>query len=312
MRSRPRRSVAWGLLRLSKLFVYQHYFGWALAWLALTPAALHRHGATASMCLFLLGSMGIVTCACSADDIAGFRNGSDAVNYRASERRRNIQAKPLLSGAIAEREAVAFAACAAVVAAAAGMAAFWALSWQAPLAAYVIYVAGAVFSVQYSAGLRFSYHRGGAETLLCLATASGLLAPYLAVERHVSAPAVIQALLLGLWLVMVSSYSNVNDAEGDAAVGRRTLAVTTGPGTFKAMMVVFFLASAGLVCGLALGTRWPWWTLLTMLPATALHATQLYVGPVRGQWLRARKRGLRAYDLGFLGIGIPTLFVLLR
>jgi 1,4-dihydroxy-2-naphthoate octaprenyltransferase len=308
---RQTRTVLYGLFRLSKVMVYQHYYGWALAWLLLSSQALRRPGTTAAMLMFLLGSIAIVSCACTVDDIVGFRNGSDAENYQAGERARKIQSKPLLSGAITEREAVAFWFGSAAVAVLAGLAAFWLLRWHAPVAAYIFYAVGAILSVQYSAGLRFSYHRLGAETLLCLATASGLLAPYLAAGGRWSAPAVIEALLVGLWLVMVSSYSNVNDIAGDRGVGRKTLAVTASPKTFKAAMVLLVFVSAGLTCALAFATSWPWWTLLTMLPAISFHAWQLYLGPVREQWLRARRIGLHAYDLGFLGIGIPTLYMLL-
>lgn len=256
----PRRSAATrlrGLFRLSKIAVYQHYYGWALAWLMAGRAAGRQGGATAAMLLFLLGSAGIVSAACAADDIAGFRNGSDAINYQAGERSRKIHKKPLLSGALTEGEALVFAACAGAVTVIAGAAAFWALDWSAPVAAWVLYLAGAAFSVQYSEGLKLSYRTGGAETLLCLATAFGLLAPYIAVAHGWSPAAVIVAMLLGLWLVMVSSYSNVNDARGDGEVGRKTLAVATGPGVFKTVMVVLFLTSAGLSCMLAFGTNWP-------------------------------------------------------
>ncbi|SDZ46698.1 1,4-dihydroxy-2-naphthoate octaprenyltransferase [Amycolatopsis xylanica] len=309
--TRSVREVLGGLFWLSKIAVYQHYFGWALAWLALSPSASARPGVTAAMLLFLVGSIAIVACACSADDLVGFRNGSDATNYQAGERQRNIKRKPLLSGALAEREVVMFVVASGALAVVAGIAAFWALDWQAPLEAYVGYFVGFAASVQYSAGLRLSYHSGGSETLLCLSTASGLLAPYLAVERSWSPQAVFMGLLLGFWLVMVSSYSNVNDAEGDRQAGRRTLATVGSPATVRAVMVALVLVSIGLVVALAAGTGWPWWTLLTMVPATALHVAQLYVGPVRGQYLRARRLGLYAYDLGFLGIGIPTLFVFL-
>ncbi|WP_445518661.1 UbiA family prenyltransferase [Streptomyces sp. NEAU-174] len=309
-RTRSGGDVARGLFRLSKIFVYQNYFGWGMAWLTLSPQARDRPGTTAAMLLFLLGSMGIVTCTCATDDLVGFRNGSDARNYKAGDTKRDIRGKPLLSGAVTEREAVRFIACAASVAVLAGTGAFWALDWRAPAVAYLLYGVGFFFSVQYSAGLRLSYHRGGAETLLCLATTAGLLAPYLAVERHWSSPAVLVGLLLGLWLVMVSSYSNVNDADGDRSVGRRTLAASTGPRVYKTAMAVFFLASATLICVLGLATRWPWWTVLTLLPATALHAAQLREGPLRGRWLSARKLGLYAYDLGFLGLLAPALYVL--
>lgn len=301
------RKVAGGLFRLSKIRVFQHYFGLVLAWLMLSPAARHRPGATAAMLLFLLGSAAIVACACSADDIAGFRNGSDAMNYKAHERLRDIRAKPLLSGAVSERQAVAFCVVSGAVAVVAGLAAFWRLGWQAPAAAYVLYLGGFAVSVQYSAGLKISYHRGGAESLLCLTTAAGLLAPFLAVNRHWSPPAVVSALLLGLWLVMVSSCSNVNDAEGDGRAGRRTLAVTAGPAALKAAMATFFVVSIGLILVLPLSApRWPLWTPLTALPAIVAHAGQLRAGPGRGRWLEARRLGLIAYNLGFLGIGLPA------
>jgi len=303
--------VAGGLLRLAKIKVFQHYFGWALAWLMLSPEALRRPGTTPAMVLFLLGSAAIVACACAADDIAGLRNGSDAMNYTAGERLRDIRAKPLLSGAVTERQALAFAVAAGAVAVAAGLAAFWQLRWQAPVLAYALYLAGFAAGVQYSAGLKISYHRGGAEVLLCLTTAAGLLAPFVAVNRRWSAPAVVAALLLGLWLVMVSSCSNVNDAAGDGAAGRRTLAVATSEAVRNAVMVTFLVVSVGLVVTLTFsGPGWPLWTPLTALPAIVVHARQLAAGPGRGHWLEARRLGLIAYNLGFVGIGIPAYFAL--
>ncbi|HEU5158568.1 MAG TPA: UbiA family prenyltransferase [Streptosporangiaceae bacterium] len=299
--------MAGGLFRLAKIKVFQHYFGLTLAWLMLSPGALHRPGTTPAMSLFLLGSAAIVACACSADDIAGFRNGSDAINYRAGERLRDIRAKPLLSGAVSERQAVVFSVAAGAIAVAAGLAAFWQLRWQAPVAAYVLYLAGFIVSVQYSAGLKISYRPGGAEVLLCLTTAAGLLAPFVAVNRGWSPPAVVAALLLGLWLVMVSSCSNVNDAAGDRMAGRRTLAVAASQTALTAAMVAFFVVSVGLVFVLTVSdARWPPWTPLAVLPAIAAHARQLAAGPGRGHWLEARRLGLIAYNLGFLGIAAPA------
>lgn len=310
----PSRSVGQtlnGLFRLSKLFVYQNYYGWGMAWLLLSPAAGDRSGSTPAMLLFLLGSMGIVTCTCALDDLVGYRNGSDAKNYRSGETKRSIRGKPLLSGAVREQEAVAFVIGSATVGVLAGLGAFWALDWQAPAEAYVLYGVGFLASVQYSAGLRLSYYPGGGETLLCLGTAAGLLAPFTAVQREWSTAPVLVALLLGIWLVMVSSYSNVNDAAGDRTVGRRTLAATTPPYVYKSAMVLFFLVSVGTVCALATTTELPWWSVLTLLPATAIHLAQLREGPLREQWLKARKLGLLAYDVGFVGLLIPVLTVVL-
>lgn len=296
-----------GLVRLSKVGVIQHYFGLFLAWLLLNRAALERPGTTPAMLLFLLGSAAIVACACAADDVAGYRNGSDAINYQEGETLRDIRKKPLLSGAVTERQAIGFAISAGTAALLAGALAFWVLRWQAPAEAYVVYAAGFFFSVQYSVGMKVSYRRGGGETLLCLSTAAGLLAPFLAVNREWTWAAVIQSLLLGLWMVMVSSYSNMNDAEGDRSVSRKTLAVTAAPAVITAMQVVLFLTSASLLIWISLGDL-PRWTLLASLPTIALHGAQLFHGPHKKNWLRARNLGLIAYNFGFAGLAVPMLF----
>lgn len=304
-------SVLHALLMLSKAGMHQQYYAWAAAWLLFTPAALQRSGTIPAMLLFLLGTICLISCTCAADDIVGLRNGMDADNYKMDEQVRKIQNKPLLTGFLSEREALIFCAVTGFVLLAAGTAAFWILGWHAPVWAYISYYGSAALCVQYSIGLRFSYHRFGSETLLCVGVACSMLSPYLAVEGHWSGSAGLESVLIGLWLVMVSSYSNANDASGDRKAGRKTLAAATKPHTFKTSMVVLFLASTGLVCALVLTMEWPWWTLLTMLPAITAQAVQLYLGPVREQWLKARRLGLRAWNLGFLGIVPPALFMLL-
>jgi 1,4-dihydroxy-2-naphthoate polyprenyltransferase len=304
---RSTRSVLTGFARLSKLNVYQHYFGLALAWLMLPSWALHRPGATAALLLFLVSQVGVVACTCAADDLTGYRNGSDAANYRPGDLGRNYRTKPLLTGVLTERDVVAFVAVSGTVAVVAGLAGFTVLGWHVPPAAVAIFVC-ALATTQYSAGLRVSYVPAGTEILLCLATAAGLLYPYLALARQLSAEAIIVSFILGLWLVMVSTYSNVKDAAGDAAVGRRTLA-TMGSAVFKPAMVVFYLCYLGLTFALALATSWPWWALLTLLPVTTMRTIQLYEGPIRNHWLAARKIGFLSYDVGFLGLLIPAVLI---
>lgn len=303
---RQRRQFWTGLLRLSKVGVVQHYFGLFLAWLLLDRATVERPGTTPAMLLFLLGSAAIVASACAADDVTGYRNGSDAVNYREGETLRDIRKKPLLSGAVTEQQAIIFTVAAGATALLAGALAFRALDWQAPVEAYVIYGAGFFFSVQYSAGIRVSYRVGGAELLLCLSTAAGLLAPFLALNGEWTRAAVVQALLLGLWLVMVSSCSNMNDAEGDRSVGRRTLAVAATPAVATAAMVTVFLLSTSLLIWTSLADL-PRWALLTVLPTVVVHGMQLFHGPHRKNWLRARNLGLVAYNFGFVGLAVPMI-----
>ncbi|MCA2211626.1 prenyltransferase [Jidongwangia harbinensis] len=307
--TRSARRVAVGLLRLSKCFVYQQYYGWALVWFMLPAEVRQAPGTIAAMCWYLLGTGAIISCACAADDLVGFRNGSDAVNYRSGTTLRKLSNKPLLSGAVTERQARTFVLCAAVVAVLSGAAAFGSLGWDAPPAAYALYAAGFALSVQYSTGLRVSYHPGGGETTLWLSVAAGLLAPYVAVTGDWSTGAVLAAFLLGLWQVLVSSYSNVNDITGDSGAGRRTLAVTLPRRALRRVLVGLVGTSAAGVCALVVVTPWPWWTLLTTAPAIALHGWQLYVGPVLGDWLRARRIGFLAFDAGFLGLALPTFAV---
>ncbi|WFB10756.1 prenyltransferase [Streptomyces sp. LX-29] len=306
-RSAP--GVARAFVRLSKVTVYQHFFPWALAVALLDGAALDRSGAVLALALFLVASAAIVACTSAVDDIVGYRNGSDAANYREGDLGRDIRRKPLLSGAITEREARLFAAATGALTLLAGLGGFAALGWDVPAESILVFLAVAACAVQYSGGFRFSFRTGGSETMLGLSTAGGLIFPYVALARGWSPAAVLEALIMGLWLVMVISYSNVNDKEGDAAVGRKTLAVVSGPKVFKTAMVLFFVADVGLLAGWALLPSVPWWGVLTLLPAVALHAAQLRYGVAQENWLKARLCGFVAYDLGFLGLLVPTLFI---
>ncbi|GLV72706.1 UbiA family prenyltransferase [Streptomyces hygroscopicus] len=306
---RSPRGIARSFLRLSKVTVYQHFFPWALALAMLDGAALDRSGAIPAMALFLVASAAIVACTSAVDDIVGNRNGSDAANYKEGDLGRDIRRKPLLSGAVTEREAQIFAAATGVLALLTGLGGFAALGWAVPLESVLVFLAVGACSVQYSGGFRFSFRTGGSETMLGLVTAGGLVFPYLALARRWSAAAVLEALIMGLWLVMVISYSNVNDKDGDAAVGRKTLAVVSGPKVFKGAMVLFFAADVGLLAAWALLPAVPWWGALTLLPAVALHAAQLRFGVGQDNWLKARLCGFIAYDLGFLGLLGPTLFI---
>ena len=308
---RPGRTpgqVAWAFVRLSKITVYQHFFPWALALALLDGQARTRPGAAAALTLFLLASAAIVACTSAVDDIIGYRNGSDAANYKEGDLGRDIRRKPLLSGMITVREAQVFAVATGVAALVTGLAGFAALGWDVPPESVVIFLLVAVCAVQYSGGVRFSFHAGGSETMLGLVTAGGLLFPYLALARAWSTAAVLEALAMGLWLVMVISCSNVNDREGDAAVGRRTLAVVSSPRTFKGAMVAFYVADLVLLGAFVALPEVPWWAALTLLPAVALHGAQLWWGAGQENWLKARLYGFVAYDLGFLGLLAPTLF----
>jgi 1,4-dihydroxy-2-naphthoate polyprenyltransferase len=296
-----------GLARISKVSVYLHFFPWTLAALLLSPAALARPGAIAALALFLLSSAGIVAATATIDDIIGLRNGSDAANYIRPGFRRDIRRKPLLSGALTERQAIVFAVVAEAFALVTGAAAFAVLDWDVPVSAVVIFVACAVLGPQYSGGLRFSYHLGGSEFLLGVGTVGGFLFPYLAVEGRWTTAGVLQGVLMGLWLVMLVSCSNVGDRDGDASVGRRTLPVAAPMWVVKGALVAYLVVSVATIAGLAASPVMPWWTALALLPATALHGAQLYLAIARDRWRTARIAAFVAYDLGFLGLAVANL-----
>ncbi|MGA5301839.1 UbiA family prenyltransferase [Nucisporomicrobium flavum] len=294
--------VVVGLARISKLSVYLHFFPWVLAALLVSPAALDRPGAIPALVLFLLASAGLVAATATVDDIVGYRNGSDAANYTRPGFRRDIRRKPLLSGALTMREAVVFAVLAEAFAVVTGFAGFAVLDWDVPVSAVVVFILVTVFGPQYSGGLRFSYHLGGAELLLGVGTLGGLLFPYLAVEGRWTWAAVLQGALMGLWLVMLVSCSNVGDREGDAQVGRRTLPVVAPMSTVKAAVVAYLVLSVAIIGVFALVTTGPWWALAVLAPATALHVAQVHLAVVRDRWRSARVAAFVAYDLGFLGL----------
>ncbi|MEW2443725.1 UbiA family prenyltransferase [Micromonospora marina] len=293
--------VVAGLARISKISVYLHFFPWALAVLSLSPAALERPGAIPAMVLFLLASAGLVAATATVDDIVGYRNGSDAANYTRPGFRRDIRRKPLLSGAVTTRQAVVFAVLAEAFAVATGIAGFAVLHWDVPLSAVVVFALVAVLGPQYSGGLRFSYHLGGAELLLGVGTLGGLLFPYLAVEGRWTWHAVLQGALMGLWLVMLVSCSNVGDRDGDARVGRRTLPVVAAMSTVKLALVAYLISSVLVIGTFALVTTEPWWVTAALAPATALHVAQIRFA-VHDRWQNARVAAFVAYDLGFVGL----------
>ncbi|MBG0566546.1 UbiA family prenyltransferase [Actinoplanes aureus] len=300
--------VVVGLARISKISVYLHFFPWALAALLLSADALDRPGALAAMVLFLLSSAGIVAATAALDDIVGFRNGSDAANYTRPGFRRDIRRKPLLSGDLTLRQATVFAVASEAFAFATGFAAFAVLGWDVPVSAVVIFVLCAVLGPQYSAGLRFSFHVYGSELLLGIGTIGGLLFPFLAVQNHWTWAATLQGVLMGLWLVMLVSCSNVGDVEGDARVGRRTLPVAAPRWVVKAVLVAYLTISVVTIALLPAATDTPWWTVLALLPATALHVAQIHLAILRDRWRQARIAAFVAYDLGFLGLVALDLY----
>src|SRR5262249_11432579 len=213
--------------------------------------------------------------------------------------------KPLLTGLLTEREGVGFAVAAALTATAAAVGSL--LVVNAPAASPLGYLIVVGCAVQYSWGLKLSYRPGGLEFVIILVNAATIVLPYWWIAPRVTAVAVIMSAVVCAWTLLVVSYGNAADKDGDETSGRRTFAVLASPRVYRVFLVVMWLASLTLnVLPFALGLLKPIGVLF-VVPLLATQAVQLYWGVLRGDARRAMKIGMRCYDLGGLGFAAAIL-----
>lgn len=285
--------------RLGKLDVYDYYPAIAVALSALLlPSGRLTAGELTASGLFLLGSVFVIMSMVALDDVTGYRDGSDIANYGPDDPLRNKRRKPLVAGTLTVRQALRFALVTAVVGAV-----LWAAAGLAaphrPIWTLVLLAALFVVSLQYSYGLKISYH-GFQEAFICGLGVGMVMATYGLAAGHFSGFLFVQAVLFGFGPLMFGVYSNTNDIPGDRAVGRPTVAALTSPrgnavfvGALSA--AEFLLGAAASATGLA-----PWWFALLMLPVTALRTRQYLVGFHTGDIMRARRIGFRTHRVGSL------------
>jgi 1,4-dihydroxy-2-naphthoate polyprenyltransferase len=295
----PPRSRFLALFKVAKFTVHQHYYGLLLV-ASLLPAGTVRRGRTLAVLAFCLLSMAAVVAVTTAlDDLAGYRNGGDSLTYGGQGRGK--RRKPLLEGAVTERDVLLFAAVAELVAVAAGLVAFALAGTWSPLA-LLIFGGAALFSVQYSWGLSVSFHPGGGEALLFGSTAATVWWPYLLLAHRLNPSVILAGLLLGAWFLVVCLNENANDAAGDRAVGRRTIAaVFPLPVTRVAIVVLYAAAIGGAVLAVVRGW-FPAFTLALLVPAWVMQGYHLRLGAGQGRWLRAAVCAFFAVDAGALGL----------
>jgi 1,4-dihydroxy-2-naphthoate octaprenyltransferase len=302
----PKKLV--GFVQLAKLRVFYHAYEWLLAALLLHMQGFWAPGALPSLILFLVTMFAVQGAACAVDDIIGFRDGSDAENYRKNDllpQPRKLLPKPLLTGLLTEREAISFAVAAVLAATAAAAGSL--LVVNAPPESAAGYLIVLACAVQYSWGLKLSYRPGGLEFVIVLVNAATIILPYWWIAHRVTGIAVIMAAVVSVWTLLVVSYGNAADREGDETSGRRTFAVLAGPQVYRVFLVVLWFASLTLnVLPFALGLLKPI-CVLFVVPLLATQALQLYWGAIRGDARRAMKIGMRCYDLGGLGFAVAIL-----
>jgi 1,4-dihydroxy-2-naphthoate octaprenyltransferase len=283
--------------RLAKLDVYDYYLALLVVLSAvLLPLDRFDPAVLVTLAVYGAGTVFMTAAMVAFDDLTGYRDGSDTANYKANPTLRRSRRKPLVAGALTEREALRFGWVTAVL----GAAILAVAVLTAPHAPqWTIWLTAATFVValQYSYGLKISYH-GFQEAFIAGLGLAMVLTPYGLVTGRFDLFILVQALLFGLGPLLFGVYSNTNDIAGDRAVGRPTVAALTSPRgnmLFIAALSVaeFLLGAVASVTGVA-----PWWFVLLMLPVTVLRARQfgLGFGP-RGDILLARARGFTTHRL---------------
>lgn len=299
------RAKARAYARLAKLDMFDYYLSVLVVWTLLAPAARLDGQHLLTLAIFLLSEVCLIAALVAFDDVTGYRDGSDAINYGPDAPARRLARKPLLAGTLSEAEAVRFGwgaagvgtlLCAASVALAPNRP-----SWV--VVAAVVYV---VLCVQYSWGLKISYH-GGQEAFIAGLGVAVMLIPYGLLSADAIGFAVAQAVLFGLGMLLVGVYSNINDITGDRLVGRPTVAAIVSPRSNAAFIGALSLTEAMIIIGSAAAGVAPWWFPLAMLPVMLLRAVQLRNGLVRGEILLARRLGIRIHRVAVAALVVVNI-----
>jgi 1,4-dihydroxy-2-naphthoate octaprenyltransferase len=284
--------------RLAKLDVFDYYLSLPIVLsTVLVPIDGFDPAILPTLGLFGLGAVLMTAALVAFDDLTGYRDGSDSANYHANPALRRARRKPLVTGALTEREVVRFGWLTAL-AGAAVFAVTVASAPHAPQWTLWLIAANFVIGIQYSYGLKISYH-GFQEAYIAALGWVMVLAPYGLLTGRFDGFVLVQALLFGLGPLLFGVYSNTNDIAGDRSVGRPTVAALTTPRGNRRFIAAlslaeFLLGAAASATGVA-----PWWFVLLMLPVTVLRARQFGVGfGPRGDILRARAIGFTAHRVG--------------
>ncbi len=294
-----------GYARLAKLDIFDYYLGLLIVW-SLLPAGVRLDGPVlVTLALFLLSEICVVAATVAFDDVTGYRDGSDAINYGPDAPARRLARKPLLTGELSLPEAVRFGWLALVAAAALAGAAVTVAPFR-PTWVVIVTVLCLVTAVQWSWGLKLSHH-GFDEVILVGVGVGWLLAPYGLVGGTVSGFVAIQALVFGMGPLLFGVYSNTNDVSGDARVGRRTAATMLSPRGNAAFIAGISIVQILIIVGAPVVGLAPWWFPLAMLPVIVLRARQLDIGLRRRDILVARKLGVTAHRVAVVALIVVNL-----
>lgn len=278
--------------RLANLYFLDYNLSYPIVVSLLSAAALRETRTWTALGLMIAGYF-LVHCALIAfDDITGFRDDTDAKNYRDNPSAlRRAHWKPLVTGELRLPQALRFAwicLLSGLVSIAAGLLA----APHHPLWLIVGAIVGACVSVQYSYGLQLS-HNGFQELVLFFFTLELILVPSLALTGTVTARAVIEGSLFAFWLMMVSWYSNLRDCDTDRDAGRINVATMTGERTYIGLLGVLAVADAVIVVALVLTGVLPMLFLPMLCPVFVGRLIQFRLGALDRNPLLGRLLGRR-------------------
>jgi 1,4-dihydroxy-2-naphthoate polyprenyltransferase len=107
--------------------------------------------------------------------------------------------------------------------------------------------------------------------------------------RSVEPLAVVASVPVGLLIVAILVVNNLRDIEGDAAVGKRTLAVLLGDRVTRLLYVGLFVVAFAVIAGL--GVLRPWVLLALLAAALAVPPSRVVLRGGRGPALIAALAG---------------------
>ncbi|MGV9674997.1 prenyltransferase [Nocardia sp. NPDC003482] len=298
-----------GYARLGNLYFFDpHLF--IFAGLSLLPTAVLRDGWNWISFVLLSAGYFLVHHATAAfDDITGFKDGSDARNYLGNPSYlRKAESKPLITGQLELHEARWCAWLCAVVGVALVLTGFL-LAPHHPVWLIVFSFVAILLCVQYSYGLNLSRY-GGQELVLFFGFGLPVVVLYALFTGTIAAVAVMESVLIGLYSVLVSMYSNLNDLEVDRNNGRINLATTTDERGYARVVAAVAVAEPVVAIVFALTTSVSWWYPIALIPTYALRIVQYRKGFADRDPLLARQYGRRIHELGIALLVLVNIFAL--
>ena len=293
-------------LELGKVKIVELWIGFFVALSLLRKGAASEPREQLLLLITLVSMVVVAALTCSLDDIAGARDGVDRANHL-GESRWGVD-KPILTGRLSERRALAFARVLGALALL-GYAAVVALAWPLPPWVILTTTGVALLAVNYSYGLRLSY-RGAGELVVLAAGAGTLLVPYGLVERAAPGGLVLcNAALIGAWQAQVVLCSNSLDAAGDRATGRWTLAARLSPLHNRVFVSAVFAVVWGYTAAALIAGVLPLALAFFLAPVWVMQGYQLWLGVFHGEWQKARRAGFRVVRLGAAALILANLIL---